>query len=85
MFGLPDDELLANLERLRRRLCCYMGETCDCKFGTTAVTSEQTGCPEIRQAMEIIRGNRASIVRTRDLWEDSARNQLADIRRVLER
>lgn len=83
MFGLDDDELLANLERLRRRLCCYMGDSCDCKFGATPVTSEQTGCPEIRQAMAIISGQRDSVVVARQLWEQSAANTLSQIRLLL--
>lgn len=42
------------LEAVRRRVCAYMGESCDCKYGLTTEkqerqSSERTGCPELRE------------------------------------
>lgn len=61
---LPTPELLAEarrladaatgLEAVRLRLCPYCGPTCDCKFGSRDAgrgLGEQTGCPELRQAI----------------------------------
>jgi hypothetical protein len=56
MFGIEKEELLKNLEKLRAERCCYMGITCDCKFGMDKNKSEeQTGCPELRQATALIK------------------------------
>lgn len=57
MFGIGKEELLTNLENLRKSLCCYEGDFCDCKYGIyqpSTFGSELNGCPEIRQAMAII-------------------------------
>jgi hypothetical protein len=45
-------ELAHSLEAVRRRVCAYMGDTCDCKYGLTTearASSEHTGCPELRE------------------------------------
>lgn len=56
MFRLAQAELLNNLEDLRKRLCPYVGGTsCDCKYGASG-KGEQTGCPELRAAMELLGG-----------------------------
>jgi len=48
--------LIAGLERIRRSLCSYPGDACDCKFGANMLpNSEQTGCPELRIAIESLR------------------------------
>ena len=52
-FTVPQDELVANLLQMKKRICCYMGPTCDCKFGGTGI-GEQTGCPEVSVAAKII-------------------------------
>lgn len=83
MFGLSDDELIGNLEALRVRLCCYMGSSCDCKFGATG-KGEQTGCPEIRQAIAIIAGQRHEVSVAERTFEDSAANLLSRLRALLE-
>jgi hypothetical protein len=52
------DEVMADLERVRKGLCCYTGKTCDCKYGFPASHqpgTEQTGCPEIRAALGLLR------------------------------
>lgn len=62
-FHIEKERLLANLETLRKRLCCYTGPPCDCKFGNSGSplgSSEVTGCPELYQAMDIIRGEDAA-------------------------
>ena len=61
-FGVPRDQL-EGLERVRKGLCCYLGDRCDCKYGfdgTQRPGGEQTGCPEIRAAMEHIQQLRDS-------------------------
>jgi hypothetical protein len=64
-FHIETERLLANLEALRKRLCAYGGAPCDCKFAQTAgdryVSSEVTGCPEIYQAMDIIRAESGAV------------------------
>jgi len=56
---IPDIEILIkNLKKLGGRLCCYshngkLPKTCDCKYGASGV-AEETGCPEIRAAIELI-------------------------------
>lgn len=51
------DALMESLERVRAGVCCYAGPTCDCKYGfpegrqAGRTGSEQTGCPEIREAI----------------------------------
>ena len=64
MFGINQSELLDGLSNLQERICGYCGPTCDCKYGIEKIknpiekmqynTSEQTGCPEVRQAMAMI-------------------------------
>lgn len=85
MFGQPDDELIANLERLRSNLCAYFpGDRCDCKFGASR-KGEQTGCPEIRQAIAIISGQRDEVVVAKELFEASAASTLSHVRQIVER
>ena len=57
---LPRDreEYLKDLEKLRSQLCCYgpQAKHCDCKYGADIKAGgEETGCPEIRAAIEIIK------------------------------
>lgn len=57
---MKQDELVNSLERIRKKLCAYMGEHCDCKFmapenDTICNGSEiGSGCPEIYTAIAII-------------------------------
>lgn len=52
-----------SLEVLRRRVCAYTSPVnapsfCDCKYGLSDDTrnvSEQTGCPELRDAIRLLR------------------------------
>lgn len=58
--GMNNRELAAALEMVRRRVCGYVGSTCDCKRGIAGhlipnpdhpnwhKTSEATGCYELR-------------------------------------
>jgi hypothetical protein len=89
IFGLSDEELIENLEALRKKLCCYIGETCDCKFmslnGQPHMTSETTGCCEIRQAIELIKGQRDEVLTQAQLFEDTALKRLHSIRQVIEK
>lgn len=90
MFGIADDELLTNLEKLRQSLCCYAStpypatRTCDCQFGASG-QGEQTGCPELRQVIAIIRGQREQVIITRQLFEVNATNTLKEIERAIEK
>ena len=64
MFGVNQKRLLSGLENIRGRICCYFGDTCDCKYGIGKMQSpaqkfemprgEQTGGPEVRMAMELL-------------------------------
>ncbi len=65
MFGIGKERLEEGLGNIQHNLCAYMGETCDCKYGidrvdkkfgptTRQMFSEQTGCPELRQALALI-------------------------------
>ena len=87
MFGRPDEELLASLHDLRMRLCGYgaaWDERCDCKFGASG-RGEQTGCPEIRQAIAIISGQREQVGITRQMFEESAANTLREVGRLVDK
>lgn len=53
------ESLIESLERLRWQLCDYVDQpTCDCKYGASG-RGEQTGCPELRDAIYTLRGLRA--------------------------
>ena len=81
------DSIITNLERVRRVLCCYdigLGEpprTCDCKYGIAHDTrpgGEQTACPELRDAIRLLRQLQRVLVDadwllTYDEWSDVAR------------
>lgn len=54
-------ELAATLEAVRRTVCAYMGDRCDCKYGLkpgdtrfeyVQASSEQTGCPELAEVID---------------------------------
>lgn len=54
--------ILDAIKAARRRACCYMGDTCDCKYGAVEkdhmspfqYPGEQTGCPELRDVIWIL-------------------------------
>jgi hypothetical protein len=69
MFGVSKKELLEGIANLRKRICLYDCPTCDCKYGhqwpedhveqlkqrfKVYADSEQTGCPELRQAYALL-------------------------------
>jgi hypothetical protein len=62
MFGIPRDRLLANLEKLRKNLCCYDRQPCDCKYmnDQTVIqqggvsSGEDTGCCELTMVIELL-------------------------------
>jgi hypothetical protein len=62
MFTVSQERIIAGLEELRKVVCAYGpdAERCDCKFGVKYprkyAGSEQTGCPELRQAIEYLQG-----------------------------
>lgn len=87
MFGLTDEELVENLERMRQAVCGYWpGDRCDCKFGADrAANSEATGCPELRQAIAIISGQREEVIIVREAFERSAKNTLAQVKYAIDK
>lgn len=64
MFATNHPALLQTLEALGDNACCYGGgdwvtRRCDCKYGRwtekhNPLTSEQTGCPELRQIHRVL-------------------------------
>lgn len=90
MFGVTDDELIANLERMRSRACVYGSdldgprERCDCKYGGSG-TGEQTGCPELRQAIKILQGKRDEVHVSSLMREQTARDTLAQVMLTIDR
>ena len=59
MFIPSDEKVIEGLKKIGARLCAYTspGEEwailCDCKYGASG-HGEQTGCAEVRAAIEII-------------------------------
>jgi len=59
---MKQDDLVSSLERIRKKLCAYMGDFCDCKFMTNEdpdddicrLSERGSGCPEIRCAFMLI-------------------------------
>lgn len=51
---ITKSELLDSLERLRRQVCQYAGDRCDCKFGGP-LSGERTGCPELATVSDLVR------------------------------
>jgi hypothetical protein len=53
VFGIKRKKLINNIENIRKRLCCYMGPRCDCKYGGTG-QGESTGCPELYMVLNLL-------------------------------
>jgi hypothetical protein len=56
-FGVIKEKLVKSLGKVRKSICYYMGDYCDCKYlGDDAEvgSGECSGCPELYQAMSII-------------------------------
>jgi len=59
-FGIKQQHLLKNLEKLRKQRCAYLGERCDCKYlkdeedADFHYLDETNGCPEIRMAAAML-------------------------------
>jgi hypothetical protein len=85
MFGIEDEALIECLETLRKRLCLYgsMATTCDCKFGASG-KGEESGCPEIRQAIAYLRGQHDAVFVWRYNQEATAQRALRTIQQALE-
>ena len=62
MNKLNKSQLLAALEAVRQRTCCYTNSKnfCDCKYGVEPLadgathSGERTGCCEIREAIALV-------------------------------
>lgn len=59
---MKQDDLVSSLGRIRKKLCAYRGDFCDCKFMTNEDKDSDicrwsengSGCPEILYAMRLI-------------------------------
>jgi hypothetical protein len=65
---MTKEEIIIVLEAVRKRICGYMGDHCDCKYGyiekfeknenpelfAKFIRGEQTGCPELRDVINFI-------------------------------
>lgn len=49
---------LESLEKIRKKLCCYTGDPCDCKTIEGRDTGENSGCVEVRLAIYELRASR---------------------------
>lgn len=59
MNGIPKKELLANLEKIRKSLCTYLGSRCDCKYMSKSQEKpsrgeDGPGCCELYEAIALI-------------------------------
>ena len=62
MFSVEKDRLVEGLVVIQKSICCYSSQPCDCKYGIKEgngiglqARREQTGCPEVMLASNIIR------------------------------
>lgn len=66
MFGINKKDLELGLIKLQKHLCSYhqpadinVRNPCDCKYGArngiTPLSEEGCGCPEVSQALQIIK------------------------------
>ena len=54
-FGVDRDRLVEGLQALSKRVCGYMRQPCDCKYGIREQReSEKSGCPEAALAAHLI-------------------------------
>ena len=56
-FGVIQKLLIQSLRKVRKSICYYMGDTCDCKYlgeDSEIGKGECSGCPELYQAIAII-------------------------------
>ena len=55
MFVSSRTPVYEALQKLLKNICSYGGgKVCDCKYGFSS-KGEQTGCPELRCALEVLR------------------------------
>lgn len=62
MIIIPQDKLIANLNKVGAKLCSYTTSEqvvarCDCKYGAANVgmmTEDGSGCPEVRAAASLL-------------------------------
>lgn len=56
MFTINQLDLIKNIKSLRERICVYSNseKRCDCKYGITKNRRGESGCPELRQVIEIL-------------------------------
>lgn len=56
-FGVIQKTLIQSLRKIRKSICYYMGDTCDCKYlneDGEIGKGECSGCPELYQALALI-------------------------------
>ena len=83
----PIDDIIAGLEGIRKCLCAYgpHASTCDCKYGGPKNDGgEETGCPELRAAIEILKDK--NTINMVELKQElmSAKAALKNIQAILE-
>lgn len=56
MFYGKKEQVAKALSAMQKKVCCYVGEVCDCKYGFTGEVGygEQTCCPELRTVVELL-------------------------------
>lgn len=56
MFKRNKNQIIKYLKFIRQKICTYAGLICDCKYGIQDKNgSEQTGCPEMRDVISLLR------------------------------
>jgi hypothetical protein len=60
MFGINKDKLIENLEKIRKDVCCYANQPCDCKFRINEehhnpMSEKFSGCCELSQVIAILK------------------------------
>lgn len=56
-FGVIQNLLVKSLRKVRKSICYYMGDICDCKYlaeDKEIGSGECSGCPELYQAISLI-------------------------------
>ena len=59
MFCKDKESITKVVKIIRKELCAYMGDRCDCKYGyegkeNIMYGSEQTGCPELYTVLSLL-------------------------------
>lgn len=97
-FGIIQSLLVKSLRKVRKSICYYMGDTCDCKYlGDDGEIGryECSGCPELYQAIALIEAmtpeefdtirRRAKVTISEiDLYGPEAQKEIAEARTLVQ-